>query len=154
MRSYSGYSNCRHAAPRLGNWEIFKTWVAITCNLQSYCHNELIPWLVSGWNLGLETPYKQTGKLSLRSPHPFYSLCLCAPGKVCEWVAAPSSSSVCSGVSRSQEVIEFPLLKISISAPSGYPSKMKCTADVYVCFVVGVWREKPQLATQSERVQL
>ncbi len=45
---------------------------------------------------------------------------------------ALSTSSVCSGVSRSQEVIEFPLLKISISPPAGNPSKMKGTADVYV----------------------
>lgn len=43
---------------------------------------------------------------------------------------ALSSSSVCSGVSRSQEVIEFPLLKISISTPAGNPSEMKWTADV------------------------
>lgn len=64
-------------------------------------------------------------------------LCLSAQGKVCEWVVALSSSSVCSGVSRSQEVIEFPLLKISISTPAGNPPEMKWTADVYVSIMVG-----------------
>ena len=42
-----------------------------------------------------------------------------------------SSSSVCSGVSRSHEVIEFPLLKISNGTSAGNPSEMKWTADMW-----------------------
>lgn len=58
----------------------------------------------------------------------------CAPlrREVCVWEAALLPSSRCSGVSWSQEVIEFPLLKIPISAAAGNPSEMKWTADVYV----------------------
>lgn len=44
------------------------------------------------------------------------------------WVL--SSSSVCSGVSRSHEVIEFPLLNISSGTSAGNPSEMKWTADM------------------------
>lgn len=121
-------------------------------NFQIHCRTKSlkIPSLVCGWNGDMEAAWKQLWKLSLRPFHPSYSMCLSAPGKVCEWVAALPSSSVCSGVSRSQEVIEFPLLKISISTPAGNPPEMKWTADVYVCVVVGVWREKAEWATQSE----
>lgn len=54
-------------------------------------------------------------------------------GRSCEWVVALSASSLCSGVSSRQEVIEFPLLKVSISAQPGNPPEMKWTADVCVC---------------------
>lgn len=54
-------------------------------------------------------------------------------GRSCEWVVALSASSLCSGVSSRQEVIEFPLLKVSISAQPSNPPEMKWTADVCVC---------------------
>lgn len=72
-------------------------------------------------------------KLSLRRPCAFYSTSFSAAGEVCEWAAALSPSSVCSGVSRSQEVIEFPLLKISIIGLAGNLPGMKWTAGVCVC---------------------
>lgn len=74
---------------------------------------------------GSETACKQTWKLSLSHPHPSYSIIFSALGKVCEWAVALSSSSVCSGVSRRHEVIEFPLLKISISTAAGNLPGMK-----------------------------
>lgn len=96
------------------------------------------------------TACKQTWKLSLSHPYASYSTCFSALGKVCEWVVALSSSSVCSGVSRSQEVIEFPLLKISISALAGNLPEMKWTADVYVC-VNGGSRKGENALSDTER---
>lgn len=99
---------------------------------------------------GSETACKQTWKLSLSHPHPSYSTFISALGKVCEWVVALSSSSVCSGVSRRHEVIEFPHLETSIRAPVGNLPGMKWTADVYV-YVNGASRKGEKALNDAVR---
>lgn len=99
---------------------------------------------------GSETACEQTWKLSLSHPHPSYSTFISALGKVCEWVVALSSSSVCSGVSRRHEVIEFPHLETSISAPVGNLPGMKWTADVYV-YVNGASRKGEKALNDAVR---
>lgn len=61
-----------------------------------------------------------------------------------------SSPSRCSGVSRSQEVIEFPLLKISMGALAGNPPEEDCRCVcVSVCHGGSKIREEMQRAAQN-----
>lgn len=107
----------------------------LTSKATNVCHT--LPEWVKDWktvlNRRVVSVTSRRLTLSLRRPRAFYSTSFSAAGEVCEWAAALSSSSVCSGVSRSQEVIEFPLLKIAIIALAGNLPEMKWTAGVYVC---------------------
>lgn len=57
---------------------------------------------------------------------------------------------MCSGVYSRQEVIEFPLLRTSISTPAGNPPEMKYSGGVYVCFVVRTEKEKKKKERNKE----
>ena len=126
MLSCLGCPYCSHAAPESATDRI---------NVLDITGDSSAPLgLLSHWiGHDSELACKQSGKMSIRPRRPSQSTWLSALGKVCEWVVALSASSLCSGVSRRQEVIEFTLLKVSISAQPGNPSEMKWTADVCVC---------------------